>query len=330
MSRRTSLPSARAALTALAAVAAGTGLGGCGLLGGEPVTQATAAGAPPAALPLTPPQPANGALLVDGGPKAIDVQLDHEERDPVRDSFTKPPRAGLLIDADTGEVLWRLRPVTPLPIASLTKIMTAVLVAEATDPRDKVRISRRAREVDGSKIGLLPRRQRVRVETLLNGLMLVSGNDAAVALAEHVDGSERAFVERMNARAREERLACTSFASASGIVDEGNRSCAVDLAAMARLALDEPRVARIMKRRRAILPFPVKGGRLHLYGHNPLIREGYPGALGVKTGYTDAAGRCFVGAAQRGGRRLVVVLLHSPDPGRQATQLLDRGFRALG
>ena len=90
--------------------------------------------------------------------------------------------------------------------------------------------------------------------------------------------------------------------------------------------LDQPRLARIVKRRRALLPFPVKGGRLYLFNNNPLLRTGYPGAIGIKTGFTDAAGRCLVAAARRKGRRLGVVLLHSPDPGRQATQLLDRGF----
>jgi D-alanyl-D-alanine carboxypeptidase len=86
----------------------------------------------------------------------------------------------------------------------------------------------------------------------------------------------------------------------------------------------------VVRRRTAALPFPIRGGMLHLSSHNPLLRAGYPGALGLKTGYTRGAGRCFVGAAQRGNRRLGVVLLHSPDPGRQATQLLDRGWKALG
>jgi len=319
-------PAAVAAVLLLPA--AGAALAGCGVLDGGPVTASVGASVQPPALPLTPPQESNGALLVNGGPKALKVGLDPSRPDRVRDSFKRPPRSGLLIDLDSGEVLWRLRPVTPLPIASLTKIMTSVLVAERTDADEKVKVSARARNVAGSKIGILPKKKRVRLETLLNGLILVSGNDAAVALAEHVAGSEKAFVDLMNERAQDERLACTHFASSSGIVDEGNQSCAVDLAAMAKLALDQPRVARIMKRRRAILPFPVKGGRIYLYGHNYLIKGGYPGALGVKTGYTDEAGRCFVGAARRGGRTLAVVLLHSPNPAKQAEQLLDRGFAA--
>jgi serine-type D-Ala-D-Ala carboxypeptidase (penicillin-binding protein 5/6) len=124
-------------------------------------------------------------------------------------------------------------------------------------------------------------------------------------------------------------LTCTRFASPSGIVDRGNHACAADLAVLGRAVLDRPRLARIVARRRAVLPFAIKGGRIHLANHNPLLRTGYPGTLGIKTGYTRAAGRCIVAAARRGGRRLGVVLLHSPDPGRQARKLLGRGF-ALG
>jgi len=92
--------------------------------------------------------------------------------------------------------------------------------------------------------------------------------------------------------------------------------------------LDQPRLAHIVKQRKVVLPFPIKGGKLWLYSHNPIIVEGYPGATGVKTGFTDAAGECIVATATRHGRRLGVVLLHSPDIGTQATQLLNAGFRA--
>jgi D-alanyl-D-alanine carboxypeptidase len=130
----------------------------------------------------------------------------------------------------------------------------------------------------------------------------------------------------MNQRAQEMGLACTRFASVSGIKDRGNHSCAPDLAALARAVLREPRLARIVRRRSAALRFPVKGRKLYLYNNNPLLRMGYRGTTGVKTGYTDAAGRCLVATVRRGPVRLGVVLLDSPDPGRQAVRLLDRGF----
>jgi D-alanyl-D-alanine carboxypeptidase len=133
----------------------------------------------------------------------------------------------------------------------------------------------------------------------------------------------------MNARAARMGLTCTRFASPSGIVDAGNHSCAADLAVLGRAVLDQPRLARIVRRRQAVLRFPIKGGRIFLYNHNPLLRERYPGTLGIKTGYTVAAGRCIVAAVHTRGRRLGVVLLHSPDPGRQAKRLLAAADRAI-
>lgn len=240
--------------------------------------------------------------------------------------FRKPPRSGLLVDAQTGEVLWSEHPERVLPIASVTKIMTALLVEERVRPREPVRITREAVEATGSKVVLLPRNRRARAETLLYGLMLPSGNDAAIALAQHVSGSVPRFVRLMNRRARELGLTCTRFASPSGIVDEGNHSCAPDLALLGRLLLERPRLARVVRTPMAVLPLPIRGGRVWLNNHNPLLAAHYPGADGVKTGYTDAAGRCFVASASRAGRRLIAVLLDSPDPGRQARRLLDAGF----
>jgi serine-type D-Ala-D-Ala carboxypeptidase (penicillin-binding protein 5/6) len=239
----------------------------------------------------------------------------------------KPPRAALVFDVDTGEVLWRLHPMAVRPIASLTKIMTALVVVQRTHPNDRVKITQAALNYSGSGVGLLPKGKRVRLETLLNGMLIVSGNDAAIALAVHVSGTERRFVRVMNRRARQWGLTCTHFASSHGL-EAGNRSCPRDLAVLTRLAMSEPRIRRIVRQREVELPFPIKGGKLYLYGHNYLIRMGYRGAIGLKTGYTDDSGRCFVGVARRNGHRLAVVLLNSFDPGKQAPKLLDAGFAA--
>jgi serine-type D-Ala-D-Ala carboxypeptidase (penicillin-binding protein 5/6) len=271
-------------------------------------------------------QVANGpAQAADPGSRPLTLELSGT-RDPVVVPFKHPPRSGLLFDLDTGAVLWRRMPARVLPIASLTKMMTALVVVQRSKPDDKVRVTKEALAYKGSAVGVLPKGKRVKLETMLNGLLLPSGNDAAIALAQRMSGTVERFVARMNDQARKLGLECTRFSSPDGFKDAGNHSCAIDLAALARAVLDQPRLARIVKRRRAILPFPIKGGRLYLFNNNPLLRTGYPGAIGVKTGYTDAAGRCLVAAAQRNGRRLGVVLLHSPDPGKQARQLLDRGF----
>ena len=243
-------------------------------------------------------------------------------------ALRKPPRAGLVFDLASGEVLWRRRPVDMLPIASLTKIMTALLAVERTRPDEPVRITQAALDYSGSGIGLLPKGRRVRAETLLNGLLIVSGNDAAIALAVHISGDERGFVALMNRRARRLGLGCTHFASSHGL-EPGNRSCARDLAVLTRLAMAKPRIRRVARRRQVELRFPIKGGKLYLTGHNPLMRLGYAGAIGLKTGYTDEAGRCFVGVVRRDGRRLGVVLLDSRDPSKHAPQLLDAAFASV-
>jgi D-alanyl-D-alanine carboxypeptidase (penicillin-binding protein 5/6) len=280
-----------------------------------------AAGAPPG--PPSPGLREESSSLV-GPPPDAEVPLTGVDAFHLR--MRKPPRAALLFDVDSGDVLWRHRPLARLPIASLTKIMTAVLVTERAGPRERVRITRAVLRYRGSGVGVLPRGRRVRLEPLLNGLLLVSGNDAAIALAGHVAGSERRFVALMNERARRLGLRCTRFADSHGL-SSANRSCARDLAVLTRLAMRSRRIRRIVRRRQVAFPFPIKGGRLFLSGHNPLIRAGYAGAIGLKTGYTRVAGRCFVGVARRGGRTLAVVLLGSPNTLKHSARLLNEGFR---
>ena len=247
--------------------------------------------------------------------------------DAFRLRMRKPPRGALLFDLSSGDALWSHRPRQRLPIASLTKVMTALLVTERAGPDERVRVTREVTKTPGSGIGVLPKGRRVRFEALLNGLILVSGNDAAVAMAQHVAGSTRRFVGLMNRRARALGLRCTHFVDPHGL-SNGNRSCARDLAVLTRLAMGNRRIARVARRHRIAMPFPIKGRRLFLSGHNPLLRENYPGAIGLKTGYTQAAGRCFIGVARRGRRTLGVVLLNSPNPPRHAPRLLDEGFRS--
>jgi serine-type D-Ala-D-Ala carboxypeptidase (penicillin-binding protein 5/6) len=238
--------------------------------------------------------------------------------------------SGLLFDVRTGRVLWEREPTRVLPIASLTKMMTALVVAASTRPTERVPITRAAVHFSGSGVGLLPLGKQVSLEALLYGLLLPSGNDAAIALAQHVAGTQSRFIAMMNARARSMGLRCTHFTTVSGLVDQGNHSCATDLAITAHAVLERPLLARIVATRNAVLPFPIRGGKLWLYNNNPLLRLGYPGADGVKTGYTVAAGQCLVATARRGRKWLGVVLLHSADPPDQATQLLNAAFATRG
>jgi D-alanyl-D-alanine carboxypeptidase (penicillin-binding protein 5/6) len=282
-------------------------------------------------VPVAASGPGGGSALVSRAPRspvpggAPGSRL--EGVDAFRVRFRKKPRAALLFDLDSGEVLWRRQVLRRLPIASLTKIMTAILVAERTRPRQRVRIGPSTARYQGSGVGSLPQGRTVPVETLMHGMLMVSGNDAAIALAGHVSGSERRFVRAMNRRARRLGLRCTHFASAYGL-RRGDRSCAADLAVLTRIAMRLPRVARIVRKRQSSLRSrTIKGGRLFLTSTNPLLRTGYRGAIGLKTGYTAPAGRCLVAVARRRGRTLGAVLLNSPDPGRQAARMLDAGFR---
>jgi D-alanyl-D-alanine carboxypeptidase (penicillin-binding protein 5/6) len=289
---------------------------------GDP-TGRSSAPAPPAPL-----EESSVAPLAGGGtaPSPLAVRME-DPLDIVHVEFKHPPRSGLLFDVDTGRVLWRRHPDRVLPIASLTKMMTALVVVDRLRDRHRARITKEVLAYTGSGVGLLPRGKLVPVRTLLYGLLLPSGNDAAIALALRTAGSQARFVAMMNAHAESMGLVCTRFSTVSGIKDEGNHSCAPDLAALARAVLREPRLARVVGARSAVLRFPIKGRKLYLYNNNPLLRSGYKGATGIKTGYTDAAGRCLVGSARRGAIRLGVVLLDSPDPGKQARRLLDRGFK---
>jgi D-alanyl-D-alanine carboxypeptidase len=254
--------------------------------------------------------------------------LDLHARNVVSPPFHRPPRAGLLFDLDSGRVLWQRDATRVLPIASLTKMMTALLVVRHGRPREAVPITKEALAYRGSGVGLLPRGKRVQLETLLYGLLLPSGNDAAIALAQHVAGSVPRFVGEMNAAARELGLRCSHFTSPDGF-DDANRSCAADLAVLARADLAEARLARVTRSRSAVLPFPIKGGRIYLYNNNPLVRRRFPGVTGLKTGETNAAGKCLVATASRHGVRLGAIVLRSPDLARQSAVLLDAGFRAM-
>jgi serine-type D-Ala-D-Ala carboxypeptidase (penicillin-binding protein 5/6) len=284
----------------------------------------------------TRPRPGAAQQAINGPPtpaaiarRPLDVALKDRD-DPVRLRLHDPPRGALLFDLDTGRVLWRRDPERVLPMASVAKMMTALVVVAHSEPDDRVRVTKQALAYRGSGLGVLPKGRRIRLEAMLNGLLVASGNDAAIALAQRIGGTVAGFVRMMNEQAARMGLRCTHFSRPDGLQDRGNHTCAADLAALARAVLDQPRLARIVDKPQVVLPFPIKGGKLWLRSHNPLIVTGYRGATGIKTGYTDEAGECIVGTATRHGRRVGVVLLHSPDLAGQSRRLLDAGFDTLG
>ncbi|MGZ4132397.1 MAG: D-alanyl-D-alanine carboxypeptidase family protein [Actinomycetota bacterium] len=237
-------------------------------------------------------------------------------------------RGALLADASTGAVLFAKAPDAPRPIASLTKVMTALLVLERVRPDDVVAVDSRAvfaRKDYGATSTLgLRAGERITVEDLLYGMLLGSANDAAVALAIHVSGSVDAFVALMNRRATQLGMSSTSFSSASGLDDRG-RSTPRDLFRLTRVVNADPAFTRITSTRERTIASP-KGPPRRIQNRNALLWL-YPGAFGTKTGFTAAAGPCLIASAQRDGRTLVAVLLH--DAGSDfsdAAALLNYGF----
>ncbi|HEY3249307.1 MAG TPA: D-alanyl-D-alanine carboxypeptidase family protein [bacterium] len=232
--------------------------------------------------------------------------------------------AVVLLDVRTGKVLYARDPHRRLPPASTTKMMTAILAAEALPLDALVPISLRAsRERGGSAIGLNPGEWWT-VDDLLHAMLIHSANDAAVALAEAVSGSVEAFAVRMNARARLLGARDTHFVTPNGRYDPQHFSSAYDLALIARTALANPVVARIVSLRTWTLLRPHADPRLLINTNRLLWR--LQGADGVKTGWVAESGPCLVASATRQHRRLIAVLLDAPRVFSDAARLLEFGF----
>jgi len=240
-------------------------------------------------------------------------------------------RAFILADLDSGQVLAERGARDRLPVASLTKIMTAMLVLERARPEDVVVVTPEAAgnglTVGVSELGLRAG-ERVRVEDLLYALMLQSANDAAVALAEHVSGSVEAFIADMNVRARRLGLRDTRFFSPSGLDDRGFSTVA-DLLTLTAAAYRDPRFATIVATRTREIPAP-EGETPRVVQNRNVLLWLYPGAVGVKTGFTTPAGFCIVAVAERNGVRLAAVVLGGANEVfSEAATLLNHGFTAF-
>lgn len=232
--------------------------------------------------------------------------------------------AAVVIEAETGRVLYAMNETQRLPMASTTKIMTALLALENASLDDIVTAGENAFGVPGTSI-YLQKGESLTMQQMLYGLMLASGNDAAVAIAEHVAGSLDAFCDRMNARAQ--LLGCenTHFATPHGLPAEQHYTTAYDLALIAREAMRNEDFRRIVSTQRATIPWQGHDYDRVLTNKNRLLST-YTGALGIKTGYTRAAGRCLAFAAERDGMTLIGAVLNCPDWFAQSAALLDQTF----
>lgn len=243
-------------------------------------------------------------------------------------SLTLNAGSALLVERETGQVLYEKNADAPRAIASITKVMTMILVMEAIESgrialEDEVTASHHAYETGGAQIWLEPG-EVMTVDQLLRAVAVASANDAAVALAEYVGGSEEVFVADMNRKAAELGMTGTTFKNCNGLDEPGHISCARDVAVMSREVLRHELIRRYI----TIWQDTLRGGKTELTNTNKLLKR-YNGITGIKTGTTDDAGVCITASAERGGMELIAVVLGSPsgkDRFDAATALLDFGF----
>lgn len=237
---------------------------------------------------------------------------------PAQAELAVSAKAAILMHADSGRELYEKNADERMLIASTTKIMTAIVVLEHCELDDLVEVDSRSAGIEGSSM-YLKAGESYTVEDLLYGLLLVSGNDAASALALHVADSMEEFAELMNAKAAELGMTESSFKNAHGLDEEGHYSTARDMAKLAAYCMGNEDFARIA----GTVSHTV--GEQTLVNHNRLLRE-YDGCLGLKTGYTMAAGRTLVTCAERDGARYVCVTLNDPDDWDDHKALYDWAF----
>ncbi len=260
------------------------------------------------------------AMLTDSAAAAAPVtsrtfKLMHADRPPQINA-----KAAVVMDATSGQLVYEKNAHERRAQASTTKMMTALVTLENASLTDVVEAGPNVK-VEPSIIGLDPG-DRLTVEQLLYGLLLPSGNDAAVALAEHVGGSIPRFAAMMNAKAEQLGLKDTHFVTPHGLDADGHYSSAYDLAVLARSAMQNPVFERIVGTKVYRIEGPI---RWYFKNNNQLLAT-YPGADGVKTGYTDNAGRCLVFSATRNGHRAISVVLDSADIYADSAALLDYFF----
>ncbi|MDI9463182.1 MAG: D-alanyl-D-alanine carboxypeptidase family protein [Bacillota bacterium] len=233
-------------------------------------------------------------------------------------------RAAIVLDQATGRILFSKNAYEQLPMASTTKIMTAILAIESGRLDETVTVSEYASLAEGSSIDLEAGEKKT-LEELLYGLILQSGNDAAVAIAEHLSGSVEEFAKAMTARSRELGANGTSFANPHGLNNENHYATAYDLALIASHAMSLPKFREVASTREKKISWTGRPYDRILHNQNRLLTM-YEGAEGIKTGWTTPAGRCFVGAASREGWRLISVVLNAPQMWEDTITLLDFGF----
>ncbi len=232
-------------------------------------------------------------------------------------------KSAVLIELESGSILYKKNAHLRLPMASTTKIMTALVAIELGDLDKKVKIDPRACGIEGSSI-YMTETEELTLRSLLYALMLASANDAAAAIAYEIGGSIERFAELMNEKALSLGLKSTHFENPHGLDAKEHYTTAYDLAIITAEALKNEEFLEICSTKQTVIPMN-DGGKRYLSNHNKMLRL-YHGAIGVKTGFTKKSGRCLVSAAERDGLTLIAVTLNAPDDWNDHKKLLDFGF----
>ncbi len=232
--------------------------------------------------------------------------------------------SAILIEASTNTILYEKNPYEERHMASTTKIMTAILGIEHGNLDSIVNITNESAGVEGSSL-YLRENEKLTLEDLLHGLMLVSGNDAAVAIAIHIGGSEENFIKMMNDKAKELGCNNTNFETPHGLPNDKHYTTAYDLAIIASYAMKNDTFVKIINAPMKSMPYENNVDERIIYNKNQLLNS-YEGANGIKTGFTNNAGKCFVSAANQDGMQLIGVVLNSGDIYGESKSLLDYGF----
>jgi len=315
----------RIAGIALVAGIAAAGVASCSATPGaayaqEPHTadSSAAAATAPASKTASPAKPAGPEILVAGAPRGVKA------------------KAGILVDATTGQVLWAKDPDTPRPIASITKVMTALLVLQAGNLNQEVKVPKAVTgyvaEYDANAVGLKPG-QVLTVDELLHMMLIESAADAAYTLADFYGPGLPAFIAKMNAEAAKLGLTQTHFTSPDGLpypTETSTYSTPVDLVKLGEIAMSYPEFRSIVDTQNYNVPKGDGHSAYSVTNDNQLLSD-YPGAIGIKTGFTDGAGHTLLFEAVRGDRNLIGVVLGSPPTGfnsadQDATKVLNWGF----
>lgn len=234
-------------------------------------------------------------------------------------------KSAVLAEGDTGKIVWSKNGDAVMPMASTTKILTALVAIEnAPDLSKEVKIDSAACGIEGSSI-YLKEGEKLTLEQLLYALLLESANDCACAIAIEIAGSEEKFAEMMNTTAEKIGMTGSHFTNPHGLDDEEHYTTAEDMAKLAVHALKNETFAKIVSTYKTTIPMNGDEGTRLLLNHNKLLKY-YDGAIGVKTGFTKRSGRCLVSAAERDGVRLIAVTLSAPDDWNDHKAMLDYGF----